>query len=174
MKTFIQLNDGIAFAVINTGGELDHTVTPDHVTAIEYEGDDPDGLLGKKYNAANKTWEQPEVYVYAILDDKGRAMEIRRTVHPQEAEGKPLWEQDTPPNFYWANDKWNNPADDEVIDVEEVEPVLAIEENEEERLKRVAIARYTILKQKEEQERLYQEMIANGIDPIALATGDPV
>lgn len=168
MRTFIQTHDDVAFAILHSEGEPDHSVTPDHITAVEYEGENPEQFIGKKYNTNTKTWHDAEVYVYAILDEKGRAMEIRRTVYQHEADGYPLWEEGLRPDHYWANGKWNDPKDDEVIDVEEVTPTPAIEEDEEVRLKRLAVLAYKEKLHEEEEARLLAEMEQRGLDPVEL------
>ena len=42
MRTFIQLRDNIGYATLNTPTNMpDHTVTPDHTTAVEVFTDNP-------------------------------------------------------------------------------------------------------------------------------------
>jgi hypothetical protein len=134
---------------------------------VEYEGENPEQFIGKKYDTNTKTWHDAEVYVYAILDEKGRAMEIRRTVYQHEADGYPTWEDGLRPDHYWANGKWNDPKDDEIIDVEEVSQPIELED-EEVRLNRLAILAYKHQQKEEEDARLLEEMKKKGIDPLKL------
>ncbi len=81
MRTFIQLRDGIGYATINTPtNEPDHTVTPDHTTAIEVFTDNSEQFIGKQYNAETKSWTDAPVIRFAELNQNGVPIEIRRTV----------------------------------------------------------------------------------------------
>lgn len=84
MRTFIQLRDRIAYAVINTTGEPDHNPTPDHTTAIEVFTDNPDQFLRKAYNAETGTWFDAPIIRFAECNRNGDIIEIRRTVFPHE------------------------------------------------------------------------------------------
>ena len=84
MRTFIQLRDGIAYAVINTTGEPDHSTTPDHTTAIEVFTADPDQFLRKAYNADTGTWYDAPIIRFAEYNENGDLIEIRRTVFAYE------------------------------------------------------------------------------------------
>ncbi len=84
MKTFIQLRDGIAYAVINTVGELDHSVTPDHTTAFEVFTDNPEQFLRKVYNAETGTWFDAPIIRFAEYNENGDLIEIKRTVFAHE------------------------------------------------------------------------------------------
>ena len=114
MKTFIQLRDGVGFAtLIVPDGEPDHSVTPDHTTAVEVFTDNPDQFLKMKYDEKTKSWSEAELYVFAELDDLGRVIELRRTYFLHEADGKPLLSQETlrdlRPDWTWDGEKWNIP-----------------------------------------------------------------
>jgi hypothetical protein len=123
MKTFIQLLDGIGFAVINTAnGEPDHSVTPDNTTAIEVEIDNPEQFLNKKYNADTKTWSDAELIYYADVDSKGKPIEIKRTYFAHEAEGKPILTEDIDHTWTWNGTEWEKPY----IDAEETTPTQSI------------------------------------------------
>ena len=84
MRTFIQLRDGIGFATINTTGEPDHSVTPDHTTAVEVFTDNPDQFLRKAYNAETGTWYDAPIIRFAEYNENGDLTEIRRTVFVHE------------------------------------------------------------------------------------------
>ena len=81
MRTFIQLRDNIGYATLNTPTNMpDHTVTPDHTTAVEVFTDNPEQFLGKKYDASTNTWSDSLVIRYAELNENGVPIEIHRTV----------------------------------------------------------------------------------------------
>ena len=84
MRTFIQLRDGVGYATINTTGEPDHTVTPDHTTAVEVFIDNPEQFLYKEYNAETKEWTDAPVIRFAEINQRGELIEIRRTVFTHE------------------------------------------------------------------------------------------
>ena len=84
MRTFIQLRDGIAYAVINTTGEPDHSTTPDHTTAVEVFTAEPDQFLRKAYNAETGTWYDAPIIRFAEYNENGDLIEIRRTVFAHE------------------------------------------------------------------------------------------
>ena len=136
MRTFIQLRDGIGFAVLNTTGEPDHSVTPDHTTAIEVFTDNPDQFLRKAYNAG--TWFDAPIIRFAEYNENGELIEIKRTVFaheipnnaavmPDEANG--LWK--------FINGEWVAPVYVEHIVVEPPQtmiesPQITEEQNVEE------------------------------------------
>ena len=84
MRTFIQLRDGIGYAVINTEGEPDHSNTPSHTTSIEVFTDNPEKLIRKKYNQETKEWSDAPVIRFAEYNENGDLLEIRRTVFVHE------------------------------------------------------------------------------------------
>lgn len=110
MRTFIQLQDGIGFAILQTpDGEPDHTVTPDNITAIEVTGEsNPDQFLKKKYNTSTKTWTVPELYVWGVVDWEGTVIEVRRTYFEHEIDG-PILPEDFKGNWKWKNNAWVMP-----------------------------------------------------------------
>ena len=56
MRTFIQLRNSVGYAIVITPeGEPDHSVTPDHTTAVEVFTENPDQFLNKKYNEETST-----------------------------------------------------------------------------------------------------------------------
>jgi len=61
-------------------GEPDHSVTPDHTTAIEVFTDNADQFLCKIYNAETQTWTEAPVIRFAEYNPNGDLIEIRRTV----------------------------------------------------------------------------------------------
>ena len=111
MRTFIQLRDGIGFATLITpAGEPDHTVTPDHTTAIEVFTDNPDQFLKMKYNAETKTWSEAPILRYADINERGEIIEIRRTVYQHEIDhNTKLMELDTTPEHKWIDGGWVAP-----------------------------------------------------------------
>ena len=84
MPTFIQLRDGIGYAVVRSHGEVDHSVTPDHTTAIQVEDENPDQFLRKKYDETSKTWSDAPIIRYAELNAQGIPIELHRTVFMHE------------------------------------------------------------------------------------------
>jgi hypothetical protein len=111
MKTFIQLRNNVGYAtLVVPDGEPDHTVTPDDTTAIEVFTDNPDQFLKMKYDEKTKTWSEANLIIYAVLNDKGNPIEIRRTVFLHEADGSPILTaellEDLQPNWKWDGEKW--------------------------------------------------------------------
>lgn len=134
MKSFIQLHDGIGFAIIHTEGDVDHTVTPDHITAVEVDSDNPSQFLKMKYDEKTKSWSQAPLIYYGEVDDRGNVIEIRRTYFVHETEGMPILPEDFEPNWKWINNEWVKPyIESEVI----VSELTAPTETEEERIARV-------------------------------------
>lgn len=140
MRTFIQLRDGVGYATLKVvDGEPDHTVTPDHTTAIEVFTENPDDFLKMKYDEKTKSWSPAPLIIYGVVDDSGNIIELRRTVFEHETEGHVLIPEDFQGNWRWVNNEWVKP---EIIDVT-IQDQLALqapEETEEERLARVRAA----------------------------------
>ncbi len=114
MRTFIQLRNNVGYATLVVPvGEPDHTVTPDDTTAIEVFTDNPDQFLKMKYDEKTKTWSEANLIIYAVLNDKGNPIEIRRTVFVHEAEGLPILTEsllrEISPDWTWDGEKWNIP-----------------------------------------------------------------
>ena len=146
MKTFIQLRDNIGFAVVHTAdGEPDHSVTPDHTTAIEVTGiHNPEQFIKMKYDEKTDSWSEPPLIVFGYVDEFGNIIEIRRTVFQHEAEGHVLIPSDYKSDWQWVNNEWVKPTpvdhsryqiapgiyEDDLI-------IQAPEETEEERLARI-------------------------------------
>lgn len=105
MRTFIQLHDGIGFAVLRTEGEPDHSVTPDHITAIEVFTEDPEQFLKMKYDEKTKSWSEPPLYVWGVVDWDGSIIEIRRTYFEHEVNG-PLLPEDFNGSWKWKDNAW--------------------------------------------------------------------
>lgn len=118
MRTFIQLRNNVGFAVLHTaGGEPDHSVTPDHTTAIEVTGhENPDSLIRKKYDEETKTWSDAPVFRIADINHLGDILEIRRTVYEHEIDADTILMPDE------ADHLWH------YIDGNWVAPVVAIQD----------------------------------------------
>lgn len=114
MRTFIQLRNNIGFAVLTTNGsEPDHSVTPDHTTAIEVTGhENPDSLLKKQYNPESQTWSDATIYRVAEINSLGDIVEIRRTVFQHEIDSDTIMMPENV-DFRWK-----------YIDGEWVEPIF--------------------------------------------------
>lgn len=84
MRTFIQLRDNIGYAIINTAGDLDHSITPDHTTAIEVFTENPEQFLKKIYNFDSQSWSDAPIYRYAEINESGEIVDIKRTVFLHE------------------------------------------------------------------------------------------
>jgi hypothetical protein len=129
MRTFIQLRDGIGFASLATPySEPDHSVTPDHTTAVEVFTDNPDQFLGKQYNAETKSWSDAPLIRYAELNENGIPIEICRTFFahtiPSNAAIMP---DEADSNWQVINGQWVAPiiyVDSQVI---QPEPQVMIE-----------------------------------------------
>jgi hypothetical protein len=129
MRTFIQLRDGIGYATLNTPiNAPDHSMTPDHTTAIEVFTDNPEQFLGKKYDELTNTWSNSPIIRYAELNENGVPIEIRRTVFaytvpsdtvimPDEADG----------SWRFINNEWVAPVVYVESTVVESEPQAMIE-----------------------------------------------
>jgi hypothetical protein len=134
MKTFIQLRDGVGYAVIRTTGDVDHTVTPDHTTAVEVETENPDQFINMKYNETTKSWSEPELIYYAVVDRDGNIIEVRKTYFIHETDGFGVITPEVKNDWKWINGEWVTPY------IEVIEVPQAIEsrpETEEERLANV-------------------------------------
>jgi len=116
MRTFIQLRDGVGYAtLVVPEGEPDHTITPDHTTAVEVFTADPDQFLKKKYDEKTKTWSDAEVLVWAEISPSGAIMQINRTVFEHEIKG-PLITPEVEPHWKWIDGEWVKPmTPDEVL-----------------------------------------------------------
>jgi hypothetical protein len=115
MRTFIQLRDGIGYATIVTPtGEPDHTVTPDHTTAIEVFTENPDEFLNKKYDPETKSWSNAPIIRWAEVNENGVPVEIHRTVFAHQVSDTSLIMPDE------ANGLWK------LIDGEWLAPVIYV------------------------------------------------
>jgi hypothetical protein len=114
MKTFIQTRDNIGFAVLHTGGEPDHSVTPDHTTAIDITGhEDPESLIRKKYDPATKTWGDAPIHRLAEINQFGDIIEIRQTVYTHEIDSNTIVMPDEVDFRYkYINGQWVAPVID--------------------------------------------------------------
>jgi hypothetical protein len=125
MKTFIQLRDGIGYAVVKTTSEPDHSATPDHSTIVEVFTDNPDQFLCKAYNADTGTWVDAPILRYAEINGFGEIIEICKTVFahsiPSGAVELPL-----EANVQWKfiDNAWQAP-----VVIVPVESEIAVESN---------------------------------------------
>ena len=88
MAIFIQTLEDIGFALIDTHGEPDHSVTPDHTTAIDVtDHSNPDSLLGKKYNPETKTWSEAPLYYFVTQLIDGVVHQTNSTVFKSHIAG---------------------------------------------------------------------------------------
>jgi hypothetical protein len=113
MRTFIQLRDGVGYATIITPTDApDHTVTPDHTTAIEVTGtDNPDQFLKKKYDADTKSWSEAPIIRLAEINSQGDIIEIKYTVFTHEIDhDTKLMEADTTTWHKWLDGEWVLPV----------------------------------------------------------------
>lgn len=119
MKTFIQLRNGVGYATLITPeGEPDHTVTPDHTTAVEVFTTDPDQFLKKKYNEETKTWSNADVFFWAEISYNGSIMQINKTVFEHEIDG-PILTPEVEPHWKWIDGEWVRPKTAEEIHEEQ-------------------------------------------------------
>ena len=136
MRTFIQLRDGVGFAVVHTNGDVDHTITPDHTTAIEVETDNADDFLNMKYNFETKSWTKPSLILWGVPDEKGNIVEVQRTYFQHLAHG-PTLPDDFEGNWKWINNEWVKPyIEAEVIETPS-QISAPVDETDEERIARV-------------------------------------
>jgi hypothetical protein len=98
MKTFVQLKDGIGFAVINTAGETE---------GIEVSFGTGDNYLGQLYS--NGSWSVAPIIKYAILDENGNIVELRQTKFPSELGPWPEWNSEIPTTWKYVNGAWIDP-----------------------------------------------------------------
>jgi len=128
MRTFIQLRDGIGFAHIFTEGEPDHTVTPDHTTAVEVFTDNADQFLKKKYDEETKTWTETPLIRWAEINEDGVPIEIRRTFFIHEVPHASLIMPDEATPFWRLIDGvWTAPVVHVESTIVELEPQTMIE-----------------------------------------------
>jgi hypothetical protein len=111
MRTFIQLRDGVGYATIITPTDApDHSVTPDHTTAVEVFTTDPDQFLKKKYDADTNSWSEAPIIRYAEINSQGDIIEIKYTVFTHEIDhNTKLMEEDTTTFHKWRDGEWQPP-----------------------------------------------------------------
>jgi hypothetical protein len=129
MRTFIQLRDGIGYATLVTPNDApDHTVTPDHTTAIEVFTDNADQFLKMKYDAETNSWSEAPVIRYAQVNSQGDIIEITHTVFTHEIDHDTiLMEADTTTLHKWIDGQWVAPVIYVPSQVVEQEPQTMIE-----------------------------------------------
>jgi hypothetical protein len=80
MKTYIQLKDDIAFAIVQSDNPVNNSVELDDSTEL-------DSVLGKKKTESG--WIEPEkIYFVSNLSDLGVIKEIKNTIFPSEVNGE--------------------------------------------------------------------------------------
>lgn len=121
MRTFIQLRDGIGYATVNTTGEPDHSVTPDHTTVVEVFTDNPEQFLCKKYNSETSTWTDTPIIKYAIVDEEGFIVEFKSTFFESEIKNNPIINSKISGSHKWDGTSWYVP---ESIQAEPLLPVV--------------------------------------------------
>lgn len=99
MRTFIQLKDGIGFAVVNTEGETD---------GIEVEFGSGEQYLKKSYK--NGKWESADLIWFAEIGYDGTIIEIRKTYYASEVGDNPILTPDIKPHFRYINGAWEDPS----------------------------------------------------------------
>jgi hypothetical protein len=100
MRTFIQLKDGIGWASVNTTGEIE---------GVEVFTDNPEQFLGKKLTTQG-TWVDTEEIKYAIVDEDGNIIEVRKTVYPSVVENNPIMSAEVKPNWKWNGSEFIAPV----------------------------------------------------------------
>lgn len=111
MKTFIQLRNGVGYATLTTPTDApDHTVTPDHTTAIEVFTDNPEQFIKMKYNSETNSWSEAPIFRYAEINERGEIIEIKRTVFEHEIDhDTKLMNTDTTSLHKWIEGNWVAP-----------------------------------------------------------------
>lgn len=111
MRTFIQLRDRIAFAIINTTGELNHSTTPDHTTAVEVFTDTPEQFLKMTYNQETKSWSDTPLIIWAQVNGNGIITEIGRTYFKHEVPTDAIIVPEGVDSSYkWIDNEWVAPV----------------------------------------------------------------
>jgi hypothetical protein len=114
MKTFIQLRDNVGYAWLRAESAPDHSVTPDHTTAVEVFTENPDEFLNKKYDEKTNTWSDAPLIVFAVLNDAGYTIEINRTYFEHNVTGpiitsEMLERMDILHTYKWDGSEWIAP-----------------------------------------------------------------
>lgn len=112
MKTFIQTYNNIGFAIIYTNEGPDHSVTPEEITAIDITGqENPESLIGKRYEPANQTWVDAQLYKFALVNDSGDIIEINKTVYTHEIDVNAiLMPEGVDFKYKYINGEWLAPS----------------------------------------------------------------
>lgn len=100
MRTFIQFKDDIASAYVQTSGETN---------GVEVFTDNPEQFLGKKLTTEG-VWVDADEIKYAIVDEDGNIIEIRKTVYPSVVESNPIMGAEVKPNWKWNGFKFISPV----------------------------------------------------------------
>lgn len=98
MKTFVQLKDGIGFAVVNTTGETE---------GIEVAYGTGEQYLKKTYK--NGKWELADLIWFAEISYDGSIIEIRKTYYPSEVGDNPILTPDITSDSKYINGEWHKP-----------------------------------------------------------------
>lgn len=109
MRTFIQLQDNIGWAVVRSNEMPDHTNTPENITIVEVFTSEPEQFLKKKYDPTTGSWSDVDIITFAEVNSRGDIIELKRTCFPHEITG-PIITDDVPLNSKWVNGAWEIPA----------------------------------------------------------------
>jgi acyl-coenzyme A synthetase/AMP-(fatty) acid ligase len=110
MKTFIQLKDEIGFAFVNTVGNTE---------GIEVSFGTGENYLGQLYS--NGQWSVAPTIEYAIINEDGNIIELRKTKFPSELGPWPEWNSEIPTTWNWIDGSWVDP--NPIIEVTPIEEI---------------------------------------------------
>lgn len=113
MRTFVQLKDGVGFAVVNTEG---------HTEGIEVDSGTGEQYLKKSYD--NGAWSDAPLIWYAEVNYDGSIIEVKKTYFISEVGDNPIFNFDIKPTFRWVNNEWIDP--DKVITVHSEPTILEL------------------------------------------------
>jgi hypothetical protein len=103
MRTFVQLKDGVGFAVVNTEG---------YTEGIEVDPGAGEQYLHKTY--ADGVWSDASLIWYAEINYNGSIMEIKKTYFSSEVGENPIFSFDISPTARWVNNEW---VDSEILSI---------------------------------------------------------
>lgn len=115
MRTFVQLKDGVGFAVVNT---------PNETAGIEVELGTGEQYLNKFYD--NNKWTDAPLIWFAEIGHDGSILEFKKTYFVSEIGNAPILTPDVKPSAKWLNGAWVNPPVVELFAdpmVDSVQPV---------------------------------------------------
>jgi len=99
MRTFVQLKDGVGFAVVNTEKET---------AGIEVEFGTGEQYLKKTYN--NGQWEPAPLIWFAELNYDGSIIEICKTYFISEVGDAPILTPEIKQHFKYVDGVWIDPS----------------------------------------------------------------